>query len=319
MKISHSTHIKKISEVNGYGYATTNMLASLSRLGYHVEQNDASADVQIAFDQPHMWKFIDGMYKIGYHPWESTKLKPGWVDIMNECDEIWTPSPLIADWYRADGVKPPIYVYEHGVDKVWTPKKRDVTDTFNFLHVGLEAARKGGSETMRAFRTAFPNRDDVTLTMKTIQDGWDIQNIGRAKILNKRLNLTELIQLFHAHHALVYPSYGEGFGLSPLQAISTGMPTITVPAWAPYARFLDPNLNVGSILVRTQWHRTHHPGKMFKPNFDDIVDRMRWVVDNYDAAHTRALSLTDKIQSEYDWDSLTSEAFSSLEKRLKNL
>jgi len=318
VKISHSTHIKKISSVNGYGYATTNMIASLRRLGYHIEQNYASADVQIAFDQPHNWKFIDGIYKIGYHPWESTKLKPGWVKIMNKCDEIWTPSPLIAEWYRADGVTPPIYVYEHGVEPAWTPKKRKVDDKLKFLHVGLEAARKGGSETMRAFRTAFPNNEDVSLTMKTIQDGWNVDKIGRVDILNKRLALPELIDLFHDHHVFVYPSYGEGFGLNPLQAIATGMPTITVPAWAPYEKFLDPDLGVGSILVKTQWSRTHHPGKMFKPRFDDIVDRMRYAYENYDEVHSTALERTKEIAVHYDWDRLTREAFENLEERLEN-
>lgn len=317
MKISHSTHIKNIRSDNGYGYATTNMIASLTRLGYHVEKNDASADVQIAFDQPHNWNFIDGIYKIGYHPWESTKLKPGWVDIMNKCDEIWTPSPLIADWYRADGVKPPVFVYEHGVEPIWSPVDRKVTDKFKFLHVGLEAARKGGSETMRAFRTAFPNRDDVELTMKVIQDGWNIDYIGRARILNERLSLPALVDLFHDHHAFVYPSYGEGFGLTPLQAMATGMPVITVPAWAPYRQFLDDNLTVGSLLVKTQWSRSHHPGKMFKPRFDDIVDRMRWAVENYDEAKCTAMQKTKAIAVHYDWDRLTLEAFESLENRLK--
>lgn len=306
-----------MSKVNGYGYATENMIASLQRLGYHVEKNDASADVQIAFDQPHNWKFIDGIYRIGYHPWESTKLKPGWIDIMNQCDEIWTPSPLIAEWYRADGITVPVYVYEHGVDKIWTPKKRKVEDKFKFLHVGLEGARKGGTETMRAFRTAFPNRGDVELTMKTIQDGWKVDYIGRARILNKKLSITELVDLFHDHHAFVYPSYGEGFGLNPLQALATGMPVITVPDWAPYKEFLDPNLNIRSVLARTQWHHTHHPGKMFHPRFNDIVEHMRWVVENYDEAHTTAMQRTKEIAVHYDWDTLTAEAFGRLEKRLE--
>lgn len=319
MKISHSTHIKNLSKVNGYGYATENMIASLTRLGYHVEKNDASADVQIAFDQPHNWKFIDGVYKIGYHPWESTKLKPGWVKIMNQCDEIWTPSPLIAEWYRADGITVPVYVYEHGVDATtWTPKRRKVEDKMRFLHVGLEAARKGGSETMRAFRTAFPNNDDVELTMKTIQDGWDVEYIGRAHILNERLSLPALVNLFHEHHVFVYPSYGEGFGLNPLQAIATGMPTITVPAWAPYKEFLDPELNISSILVKTQWSRSHHPGKMFKPKFDDIVDHMRYAYENYDKVECTAHQRTLDIAVHYDWDRLTKSAFGDLENRLDN-
>jgi hypothetical protein len=316
MKISHGTRILNISDKNGYGYATRNMLSSLSRLGYEVNTNDESADVEIWFDQPLHWKFSDGPYKIGYHPWESTKLKDGWVDIMNQCDEIWTPSPIIAQWYREDGVEVPVHVYEHGVDKIWSPMRREPSDTLKFLHVGMEAARKGGNETMRAFKAAFPKADDVSLTMKTINIGWNMPPLGGIAVECGYMDLDNLVKMFHNHDVYVYPSWGEGFGLTPLQALATGMPTITVPAWAPYAKYLDENLSISSLLVQSPWRRTHHPGRMFKPKFDDIVDAMRYAYDNYDEVHTNALSRTKAIHTEYDWDLQTRTAFEKLASRL---
>ena len=157
MHISHETRIpwETMNVSNGYGYATDRMIDSLLRLGHTVVPNDATAPVAMFFDQPHHWEWRNNQYKIGYHPWESTQLKDDWVGRMNDCDEVWTPSPLIAKWYAEDGVKKPIYVYEHGVDKVWTPKKRQPTDKIRFLHVGAEASRKGGWETLRLFRRAF--------------------------------------------------------------------------------------------------------------------------------------------------------------------
>lgn len=319
IKISHGTQFEKMSNVNGYGYATEGMLASLSRLGYEVNQNDPTADVEIWFDQPHHWKFSKGVYKIGYHPWESTQLREGWADVMNECDEIWTPSPLIADWYRRyAGITRPIYVYEHGVDKVWTPKKRQVEDKVKFLHVGLEALRKGGEDVMRAFRTAFEYDAPVEMNMKLISEGWNIPKIGRANIINRTLSLKDLIGLYHNTHVFVYPSWGEGFGLNPLQALSTGMPTITVPAWAPYSEFLDPRLSVSATLSRTPWeHRDVHPGLMFKPNFDELVDRMRYAAENFETLHLEHLAQVDALQARYDWDTLTKNTFDALCHRLQ--
>jgi glycosyltransferase involved in cell wall biosynthesis len=332
MRFSHGTRVKTIAQHNGYGYATDRMSSSLKRLGHEFVQNDPEAPVQIWFDQPHHWKWREDQllatststnrnyfhqYRIGYHPWESTQLKDGWVDKMNECDEIWTPSPLIAEWYAEDGVKVPIYVYEHGVDhEIWKPVDRKVEDTINFLHCGGEAARKGSQQTMEAFRKAFPDRQDVRLTMKMINPGWNLNQIGKITVLNKNLDLNELVKLFGDNHVYVYPSFGEGFGLTPLQAMATGMPTMTLPAWAPYERFLDPNLNIDSSLRHSPWHDSVHPGKMFRPNFDEVVDKMRWVADNYDQAKGFAMSQVDKIKEEYDWDSLTKETFDSLEKRL---
>lgn len=318
MKISHGTRINSIEESNGYGYATVNMLDSLARLGYEVKANDPTADVEVWFDQPQHWKFSKGVYKIGYHPWESTRLKPGWAEIMNECDEIWTPSPLIAEWYtKHAGIKVPVFVYEHGVDPVWKPVDRKVEDKMRFLHVGGEAARKGSREVMRAFRMAFVKNTDVELDLKIISDGWNIGGFNRINIINGKMSFTELIKLFHDSHAYVYPSWGEGFGLTPLQAMATGMPTVTVPEWAPYAHHLDPRLLVGSKLAKSPWPALH-PGLMLEPSLDDLIDRYRFVYNNYDSVQKFAHDQVPAVTEEYDWDSITKKVFGDLEHRLEN-
>lgn len=319
MKISFGTRVDpdKLNTANGYGYATDCMLNSLDSLGYQVSPNDSSADVEIWFDQPQHWKFSKDTYKIGYHPWESTLLKEGWAEIMNECDEIWTPSPLIADWYtRYAGVRVPVYVYEHGIEHVWQPRKREVTDRVKFLHVGAEATRKGGWDTVRAFRLAFPERDDVELTLKMISSSWNgIPRLGRVNYINEKYSFNQLQDLFYDHHAYVYPSHGEGFGLTPLQAMATGMPTITLPGWAPYKDYLDPCLEIGHKMYKSKW--SIHPGQMMRPNFDDLIDRMRYVADNYESSEKYATLQTGAIHKKYDWDTITAKVFGDLEGRLK--
>lgn len=319
MKISWGNHLKNpqnINEAAGYGYATDRAIASLKRLGHTVTSNDPTADVHIHFDQPHhLNPPSKDIYTIIFHPWESTQLLEGWEKKMNECDEIWAPSPLIAQWYRDLKLKPSIYVYEHGVDDVWTPRKREPNGTIKFLHLGSEAARKGGIEVMRAFRETFRNRDDVSLTLKMINPGWNLPSIGKANVINKRFSLEDTVKLFHDHDVYVYPSWGEGFGLTPLQAIATGMPTITVPAWAPYAQFLDPSLSIRSRLVESPWPALH-PGRMFQPNLLDMKAHMLEVVENYDEHRDYAMQQTEQIKAVYNWDRFTKDMFEALENRL---
>lgn len=320
MKISLATRMNNIDNIhgiNGYGTATIGMMGSLQRLGYHTSINDSSADVQIAFDQPQNWNFQDGPYTIGYHPWESTQLLPGWAEIMNKCDEIWTPSPLIAHWYKKyAGITVPVYVYEHGLDPAWKPVKRVPTEKIKFLHVGAEATRKGGWEAVRAFRRAFPDRDDVSLTIKMINSDWvQISSLGKVRYINETYTKDELRYLFYTHDAYVYPSAGEGFGLTPLQAIGTGMPTIVPHAWAPYEQFLDPRLDLGTTLVTSSWPKIH-PGKVFRVDFDDIIDRFRFVADNYDSVRDFACSNALEVHERYNWDRLTKQTFELLEERL---
>ena len=314
IKLSQGTRVGKIKPTNGYGYATVNMYASLSRLGYQHSPNDPTADAEVWFDQPHHWDF-SANYKIGYHPWESSEIDPDWLEAMKKCDEVWTPSYLIAGWYRDWGLSN-VHVYEHGVDKIWTIADRPVEDKIKFLHMGGEAVRKGADITLDAFRAAFQGyRDDVELTLKMHNEGWNIQRIGRVTILNSVLSESDLIKMFHDHHVFVYPSWGEGFGLNPLQAMATGMPTICTGAWAPYERLLDPALTIDSTLTDSPWPKIH-PGKMFKPDFDDLVDKLRYAADNYEDCLNDAKPRAAAVKAEYDWDTLTHEAFSALENRL---
>lgn len=311
-------------EGNGYGYATRMIMDSLTRLGYDWSVNDKRADVELWFDQPIHWRPNPHIFTVGYHPWESTLLPPGWADTMNQCDEIWTPSPIIADWYhRYAGITRPVHVFEHGVSPAWQPVERKVYDKFKLLHVGGEAVRKGMKETLTSFKSAFSADSGTELNLKMTSQGWRISGWHRVNILPDSLDLQELVEVYHDNHVYVYPSWGEGFGLTPLQALATGMPTITLSSWAPYARFLDPNLTVGSELsdppedhINYNLWKNIHPGKMWKPNVADLVSAMHYAYENYDDCVAYAMEQTDEIRAYYDWDRLTEEAFENLKMRL---
>jgi hypothetical protein len=55
---------------------------------------------------------------------------------------------------------------------------------------------------------------------------------------------------------------------------------------------------------------------MFSPDRDEFVDRMRYAADNYDEVRDFACSNAFEIHKEYDWNTLTKEAFEALEARL---
>jgi len=208
---------------------------------------------------------------------------------------------------------------KHGIDAAWAPRPREVNDKIKFLHVGGEAYRKGLPETIKAFRTAFPDADKagVQLTAKRGRggDGFNIVRNGIVPI-NGPMPFQELLDLHYSHHIFVYPSWGEGFGFNPFQAMATGMPAIVTDGWAPYDRFIDPKLKVSTRLTDSPWPNVH-PGKMFKPDFDELVDKMRYAVDNYDELHARAQSVAPQIHQDYNWDTVTRRAFEGLESRLK--
>lgn len=322
MKISFHTIKENLDTTRGYGTAGFRMVTSLQELGHEVPFDDASAPVQISWNPPQWYKFHEGQYRIGYTPWESTELPDGWLKAMNECDEIWATSEWVGNVYEMAGVKRPVHVYEHGLDKRWAPRKRQAGDVIKFLHMGEPALRKGGQMTVDAFREVFGDREDVHLTIKAYNQHflrvWHNGEIttpdkayNNVTIITEQMHSGELLDLYYEHDVMVYPSYGEGFGFIPLQALGTGMPVISTHAWAPYDKHLK-EYCIGSRYDRSIW--SLHPGNVLYPSYDDLKNTMRFIAnrEELEFAHNLYYLRAEQVHTEYDWVTKTEQAFKHL-------
>ena len=328
MEISFITNAGNLTLNNGYGKAGFGLVTSLQRLGHKVPFASETAPVEIAFCQPDFsdWSNPDA-YHIQYTPWESSELHEGWLEAFNEtCDEVWTTSPLCAKWYREAGIEKPIFVYQHGINKIVKPKRRTHGGKIKFLHVGEPAMRKGGELAFKAFRDVFGDRQDVHLTIKAhrrsqirvkdrsgsiigLPDMYD-----NVTVLYDDLSEEALNQLYLDHDVLLYPSWGEGFGFIPLEAAATGMPVICTDSWPPYENLLIPDLLVKSKLVDSPWPEVH-PGKMYSPDYVSLTGAMERIDNRFDWYAGLALRNTGPIFETYNWDRLTKEAFAHVVER----
>jgi glycosyltransferase involved in cell wall biosynthesis len=331
MKISFYTNEGDLHTHGGYGVAGFGVVTSLQKLGHAVPFNDGSAPVQINFCWPSWFssEMRENQYNIGYTPWESTQLKPGWLDIFNECDEVWTTSDWVADIYKDVGVNKPIKTYLHGIDSDWTPYKRNVNSVLRFLHQGEPSPRKNGQLAYDAFKAAFGNNKDVLLTLKTSSSRISTVRKGQGisygppggpqdnvKVITDILDISDLVGLYHNHHVMVYPSAGEGFGLAPLQALGTGMPVICTEEWASYKKYLG-NLSLSSKYINSPWPEMH-PGQVLEINFDELVDKYRWVYNNYTEESAISFKNSFKIHEDYNWENLTKTAVQELVNKFDN-
>lgn len=317
MKISFHTIKANLNKSVGYGVAGDNVVRALQRLGHEVPFDDASAPVQISMTTPNNYRFHEGQYKIGYTPWESTELPHGWLEGMNACDEVWATSEWTAQVYREAGVTVPLRVYEHGLDPRWQPVKRERSGPVKFFHHGEPALRKGGMMALQAFRAAFGDSTDVHLTFKVyhqhflgvFKDGFMMNAslvYDNVSIIGDDMFASELVDLYATQDAMVYPSYGEGFGFIPLQALGTGMPTISTHDWAPYADFLHP-LALNARPDRSIWNL--HPGDVFYPSYDHLVSLYRWTADNIDSLQEHYFAQAEAVHAAFNWDRKTEDAF----------
>ncbi len=325
MDISFSTPESNFHLIHGYAVAGQGIVTSLQALGHRLPYRDKDCRVEINLGQPDYWVWSSNLsYKIGIVAWESSVFPDGWVLKINSIlDELWTPSPLIAQWFKTAGVQVPIYVYEHGVDSdVWTPKKRVRKDILKFIHIGEPAPRKGGKMALAAFLEAFGDREDVQLTIKAAGINTALgPNNQHPYLLYKNVKVNKaiveehlLVDLVRRHDIMVYNSYGDGFGLIPLQAMSTGMPTICTSAWAPYEQFLIDELKLRSNLINSPW-QSMHPGQVFEPEFDHLVELYLYCDQNFRALANQAFALAPAVHKYYDWNRLTKNVMKHLEEK----
>lgn len=319
MIVSFTTHPGGLDLAQGYGTAGFNIVTALQRLGHQVPFNLASAPVNLNFTQPYYYEFNEGQYTVGYTPWESSKLHDGWAETMNRCDEVWTTSDLCKKWFEEDGVTKPVHVYEHGIDHIWSAKLRQPSDKIKFLHVGEPAPRKCGQMLVDIWDETFKDNPNVSLTIKSM--GHQTTRIYKGpgllftpdmyfpncSLITKNFELPDLVDLYHDHDVLIYPSYGEGFGFIPLQAAATGMPVIMNHSWAPY-RSLITGPEILDRAGASPWPDVH-PGDMLWPDKESLRAGMLEAIDNIVTLRNQAYEVAPTVHSEYDWESVTGRAF----------
>lgn len=338
-------HIKDAADIFGYAYGYTNIVKHFNQFTYRgkqleVVENNPAAQIQMFymepewhhpvtgqdFRQPGFKKHHDHQYKINGTYLEATRAWDWWIPTMKTFDEIWVGNQFSADAVANSGVDVPTYVFELGIDEMWKPLKRGKNGKIRFLHVDSDSPRKRADLVEAAFLKLFKGNKDIELTLKyhsrgdnagfSVMDlfnqkGDDEPNV---KKVFKTLTQMEMVELYHEHDILIYPTEGEGFGLIPLQALATGMPTISTGRWCSYQKYLGDNI-IESTIGKTQ-HTGYHTGDVILPDFNSTVELMKNAVDNFDQQCDFYYNQSSSVIKEYNWQNQCNKMLNSLIKRV---
>lgn len=299
----------------GYTNAAVSMITALQQKETAVFFNNPNIPFHINFCQPYYYQ-LSNAYNIGYTPWESTKIPVGWQYNMNVCNEIWTTSNFVKDVYLNNGIKNDIYVIPHGISSEFQIVERELTETFNFLHIGGDSKRKNAQLVVDAFLELYDGNDDYRLILKynkfsfaecyinnrLVSADQHPQIIGIPDILSN----DEIIKLYHKCHCLVYPTSGEGFGMIPFEAMATGLPTIVtnLTGCADFAHYGIPlSAEYGEATFNSHSYSVD-TGDWAIPDFDELVMHMQNVTNEYDLFKKAAFNSAKIIHTNHSWDSV---------------
>lgn len=318
MIFSYNTAFSNFTLNNGFGRAGWGIINALKQLGHKVYYDADIAPVELTFAQPEYFKPKSRQYQIILCPWESTRLHEGWVEAFNSADETWATSDWVADVYRKAGVENVTTVYPHGIEKMYKPKFKRRQGPLRYFHQGGPANRKGAQEALDAFREVF--KDDprkATLTLKCYRrndvrwfDSRGVhapEELRNVDVVRSEFETDELVNFTNQFNVGIYPSWGEGWGFIPMESMAQGTPTICTEAWAQYSPYLG-DLKLKSGLVDSPWPY-EHPGQMYKPDMDDLVNKIQLSYDDYENQSQQFFKRSFKLHDEYNWLGLTEKAF----------
>ena len=227
---------------DGYGRMGIHLVRALCRAGvdveavsiYDVEEGTEFGGPVVSATSPDTWSKLRGKPFYGLTMWESSRLPETWIGWINSdgVDGVLVPSAFCKTVFEESGVEKPVHVVPLGVDQDEFPYvERPINRRpYTFLLLGeLAGFRKGLGYAYQAFWKAFEGSEAVRLILKSRGGrGKQIPECSDAnvEIIDAEYGLPMMRELYKAADCFVFPSRGEGYGLPPREAASTGLPVI---------------------------------------------------------------------------------------------
>lgn len=185
-------------------------------------------------------KMPDSIIKIAYTMFESTGIPDHWVQVLNDkFDMAIVPDQCLVEVYKNCGVQIPIFVLPL---PLMLQKFLELTPQvqahkpFVFGMTGGFWKRKNHIRVLKAFAREFGNSQKVRLKLhgrfgeeeiiKELSDEIAKYQLTNVELIVKPFTSDEYLDFFKSLDCYVFLSMGEGFSITPREALACGMPCI---------------------------------------------------------------------------------------------
>ncbi len=263
---------------------------------------------------------------IGFATFETFEPPAAWIPTLNKCSAVICPSKFNEMIFKHAGVTVPVHHLPHCIDtEMYHPHVQaepvvPSNDDFTFMFFGSWVKRKGWENLLEAYWQEFSSHDGVKLVMKTTREARQQREM---KALREKLGLMgkdcapifseyrvfdelRLPSLLKSADCLVFPTWGEGFGLPPLQCMALGVPVVATN-FSGCQDYL--NDNTGTLLEPDGFVMHQHLDHIHQFNdrkwayvsVQTIRRAMRYVVENVDKVRRKAEFAAKVVAEEYGY------------------
>ena len=282
----------------GYG----RMFVSLrDTLATKVNLNDRAEHVVYAM-QPDMVKgWYHGQKATILTMWESDKLPPKFFEYLPQFQTVIVPCLHNFDLFSQ--YHDNVHVIPLGVDRtIWYPQPHKPNKKFKLLCGGSEWFRKGLDVVLEVFnKLQLP---DAELHIKIVPPHLFAPNdLEYPNVIVHRqwMTVEEERNLVSSADAFISVSRGEGFGLMPLQAISSGIPTILSDAHG-HKEFSDlATHRIPTTSVPTAKGVWQNMGDWDEPDQEAIAEAIKDIYNNRDKYRKQAEQTAPQTEA-FNWE-----------------
>jgi len=318
---------------NGYGYSTHQRMlrAALEARGVVMSED---ADIAVHIVVPTGFEPCFAKYNILYTMYEGETIPEDWIPPLQLADLIVVPCDHNVHVFQKYTDRPVVRCWE-GVDverfAFYQREFPRAPEPFRFLWVGASNPRKGYEHVAIAwplFEQKYPAEwRRSCLVMKTTQQTKAERLIKYDKhhlfVDTRDYSTQNLVNLYYISHAFLFPTMGEGFGLTLAEAMATGMPCIYTD-WSGPRDFVSERegyplrykmRTVETVRLEDDGTRTpYHTTTSVSADYEHLARRMAQVFSDYDEALRRGRRAADRIRRDITWDKSAASFMEIIEK-----
>lgn len=286
-------------------------------------------EVSVTYFIPYAFEHFKATRDFGMTMFETSEIPDIWAYCCNLTQGIIVPSEFCKEVF-SQKVTVPIEVAPLGVNPLTYPfVERETSGVFTFLMAGMLHYRKGAEFAVKAFQEEFAPDENVRLILKTrkhmIDTGEEVISDPRIQLVDGDYSREQMLDLYHAADCFVAPSRGEASGLTPREAMSTGIPAI-VTNWGGLAEIADPKytfpLNIEGFsrapdqcssysLGITQGQSI---GEFSIPSVTHLRELMREAYENQEATRAKGKAASDWVHKNWNYDTCAAKWLQAIER-----
>ena len=278
---------KNNSNPHGYGQSTEPLIMALEDAGLPVSSDYTGQDVGVVYSYPHPLESLQTRKKVLYSMFESTAIDPAWIPYLEMADKIFVPSKFCQEAFASRGVKSEVIPLGYNSSNFYYQKKED-DGVFTFTMYNAFDMRKGWDIVFGAFVEEFGKQEDVKLILKSVQRKLPFpilrSQYPNIELILQSVDQSVLRELLYETDCFVFPSRGEGFGLTPLEALACGTTSI-IPNASGMSEYFDDRYFIELEVegLRPAIYENFDisvVGEMVEPSKKDLRKKMRWAYEN---------------------------------------